>query len=155
MPHVSSRGVERRCRRFCWGIIANENSSTLYVTPVKVISSHREPGYCSCRVCVRWNLHLYVVCWLSSPIISNWAWVKNSFQWLPRGLFIPPLTHMKVDGQSDSFSPPRSSLVGWHRPTPEPYLLTYCITRMRSVTFSPCLSSSPRRLPLPSHPIWR
>lgn len=60
-----------------------------------------------------------------------------------------PLTHMKVDGQSDSFSPPRSSLVGRHRPTPEPYLLTYCITRMRSVTLSPCLSSSPRRPPPP------
>lgn len=56
---------------------------------------------------------------------------------------------MKVDGQSDSFSPPRSSLVGWHRPTPEPYLLTYCITRMRSVTFSPCLSSSPSPPPPP------
>lgn len=70
---------------------------------------------------------------------SNWVFVKNSFQQFSRGLFIPPLTHMKMDGQSDSFSPSCSSLVGWHQPTSVPCLLTYCITRTQSVILCPSL----------------
>lgn len=54
--------------------------------------------------------------------------MKNSVHWFPGGLFIPPLTHMKVDGQSDSFSPLRSPPSGTtpaHSRAVPPHLLCY------------------------------
>lgn len=44
----------------------------------------------------------------------------------------------------------RAPPVGWHRPTPAPYLLTYCITRMWSLTLSPGLPFSSSAPPPPA-----